>query len=84
MSLRNYDAANAGRAISGKAFFNVPGYVARVKVNQHATLYDFPDGSRMMIRKSGTWKAWHPKWRGTADDVHLGPDGGAHRANAAS
>jgi hypothetical protein len=72
--MRNYQAANELQRVAPLSAFNVAGYVRRDKVNQHSTIYEFPDGSRMQIlhtRQIGN--AWHPAWRGTASDIHLGP-----------
>lgn len=74
MNLRDYDAANELYRVSTLSAFNVNGAVSRCKLNQHAKLYVFADGSKMTLRlSSGTGDAWHPSWRGTREDIHLGP-----------
>lgn len=76
--IRNYDATRAYDKIKGSSAFNVPGYTSRKKINQHCTLYTFPDHSRMMINHTKSRAdCWHPDWKGTANDIHLGPIKGA-------
>lgn len=71
--MRNYDAANELTRIANASAFCVAA-VHRQKLNQHATIYTFQDGSRMQVNHTrGRADAWHPVWRGTADDTHLGP-----------
>ena len=71
--MRNYQAANKLREIARAVAFNIP-EASRRKLNGHTALYTFPDGSRLLI-KSATSRAdcWHPAWKGTAADIHLGP-----------
>ena len=72
--LRNYDATRAYNKIKDCSAFNVAGYVARRKLNGHATLYTFRDGSKMLIKAlSGCVDCWHPDWKGLKHDIHLGP-----------
>lgn len=71
--MRNYDAANELRRVADATAFCVAA-MRREKLNQHATLYTFLDGSQMQVNHSrGRADAWHPEWRGTAADTHLGP-----------
>lgn len=72
--LRDYQATRALEKIEFSSAFNVPGYSKREKVNQHCTLYTFPDQSRTMIyHTKSRADCWHPEWKGTAQDIHLGP-----------
>ena len=72
--LRDYAAARELERIKDLSAFNVNGYSERHKLNQHSTLYIFPDGSGLSIRNtSRKADAWHVDWKGNADDVHLGP-----------
>ena len=71
--MRNYDAANELARVANASAFCVAA-MRRDKINQHATLYTFLDGSQMQVNHTRSWAdAWHPAWRGTAADVHLGP-----------
>jgi hypothetical protein len=71
---KRYEATRALEKIKHSHAFNVPGYQYKKKINQHATLYHFADNSRMVIYHS-TSRAdcFHLDWKGTAQDVHLGP-----------
>ena len=76
--LRDYDAARSYAKIRESVAFKVPGYIAKKKLNGTATLYDFPDGSCMLIKAATSCAdCWHPDWKGRADDIHLGPIKGA-------
>jgi len=76
--LRNYMAARELERVAPLSAFNVEGYTTRQKINQHATLYRFPDGSTLFLRTTKQCAdAWHKDWKGRADDVHLGPIRGA-------
>jgi hypothetical protein len=83
--LRNYEAANMIETIKGCSAFSIPG-AERRKLNQHSTLYTFADGSRLQVNATkGRADAWHPAWKGTAQDIHLGPiKGAALRINSQS
>ncbi len=71
--LRVYDAANELARVANASAFCVAA-MRREKLNQHATLYTFLDGSRMQVNHTrGTGDAWHPAWKATAADIHLGP-----------
>lgn len=71
--MRDYDAANELTRVANASAFCVAA-MRRDKINQHATLYTFPDGSRMQVNHTrGRADAWCPDWRGTAADTHLGP-----------
>lgn len=71
--IRTHQAALELERVASMSAFNVQGATGR-RLNQHATLYSFPDGSRMLIRQTGrAGDAWHPAWTGGAHDVHLGP-----------
>lgn len=72
--IRDYQAIRALEKIEFSSAFNVPGYSKRTKINQHSTLYTFPDNSRMLIRHTKSCAdCWHPDCKGTAQDIHLGP-----------
>jgi len=71
--LRDYGAANELHRVANASAFCVVA-MRRDKLNQHATLYTFLDGSQMQVNHTrGRADAWHPDWRGTAADTHLGP-----------
>jgi hypothetical protein len=73
MALRNYDAANALERIRGLSAFGLP-EAKRVKLNGTASLYTFPDGSKLQVNSATSRGfAWHPEWTGGPQDVHLGP-----------
>lgn len=72
--LRDYMAARELERVTNLAAFNVEGYSKRQRINQHATLYDFPDGSSLMLHTTRQFAdTWHKDWKGRADDVNLGP-----------
>lgn len=74
MSGRDYQAAHELARVARCSAFTVRGAISREKINQHATLYRFADGSAMLIRHTRQRGcAWHPGWRGQAGDMHLGP-----------
>lgn len=76
--LHDYEAARELRRVEKLHAFNLPTATARRKINQHAALYDFADGSRLLIYSTrGRADAWHMGWKGTAQDTHLGPIKGA-------
>ena len=71
--IRQYQAAQELEAIRNCVAFTVTG-AKRRRINQHASLYTFADGSRLRIRTTASRAdAWHPAWTGRASDVHLGP-----------
>lgn len=72
--MRDYQAAHELERIRGLVAFNVQGAKERRRVNQFATWYSFPDGSKLMIypHRSAA-DCWHPGWCGTKDDSRLGP-----------
>ena len=71
--IRDYEAARELERITPLSAFNVKSCYRR-KLNQHATIYGFSDGSRMLIYANGRAQCWHPHWQGRAADVHLRPD----------
>ena len=71
--LRDYAAARELDRVASLSAFSVTGATRR-KLNQHSTLYTFADGSTMQIDATASrGSAWHPDWRGTPADIHLGP-----------
>jgi len=74
VSGRDYQAALELERVARCSAFTVRGAISREKINQHATLYRFGDGSGLLIRHTrGRGSAWHPGWLGRAGDAHLGP-----------
>lgn len=72
--IRDYDAANALEKYKNMSAFNVTEAVSKKRVNQHLVIYTMPDGSKLYIYPTaGRMDASHPAWRGTKDDIHLGP-----------
>lgn len=62
-------------ALAAWAFFNgrpITLWRKRWSINQHATIYEFDDDSRLRISTNKV-EAWHMRWRGTARDIHLRP-----------
>lgn len=71
--LRDYMAARELHRIAPLVAFHVPAD-KKHKLNQHATVYEFEDGSRLLINHSRSRAScWHTAWKGSAADVHLGP-----------
>lgn len=72
--MRDYQAAHELNRISRLSAFNIQGATRTRRVNQHETLIDFPDGSRLQLRHTaGRLSCWHPAWTGSAADSALGP-----------
>lgn len=72
-TLRKYQAARALDKVRLLSAFAIP-EASRRKLNGTTTLYTFPDGSYLKIyAHSSRADCWHPAWKGTADDIHLGP-----------
>ena len=72
--MRNYQAAHELSRISGLAAFNIQGATKTERLNQHATVATFADGSLLWIHHTtGLLSSWHPNWTGSAADVELGP-----------
>ena len=71
--MRHYQAADELHRIATLSAFTVR-TAHRRKLNQHATLYTFSDGSKLEIFFSrGFGSAWHPCWTGSKDDIEFGP-----------
>lgn len=76
--IRDYQAAREHERIRRSSAFSIPSAKTRRKLNQHSTLYTFEDGSSLLINHtSQNADCWHKAWRGTAEDVRLGPIKGA-------
>lgn len=72
--MRDYAAARELDRVATASAFNVSGALSRQKLNQHATLYTFADGSCLEIRHTrGLGSAWHPDWYGVEGDQPLAP-----------
>lgn len=76
--LRDYAAARELNFMEAEGCLEPFGHVRFTRLNQHAGLFEFLDGSRMKVSETTRRvDCWHPGWQGKAHDIHLGPIKGA-------
>lgn len=74
LSVRDYEAVAAIKKYKDMSVFNLTEAVSSRRSNQHLTIYKFSDGSTLFVYTTkGRMDASHPDWKGTAQDMHLGP-----------